>query len=282
MAYPTFPNYATIDQTNIGAYATVYFCQNKENPEEEVAIKYIRPTDEPCPTTVVREISFLRMLRGERHIVQFICVARMNQSFYITMQYGGESLASHIWNASLTPLGHVSDVDAEELMKGLVQSIGVLHSRNIMHRDLKPDNMLVKNGELSVCDLGTAKVVEQRADGVLTELVNPPTWDTTHDVATLLYAAPEMLRRKVYGLPVDLWAAGCVVFEILTSEAAFPPRGEPCVTTMLTAITKKLLSPSWDMARPGAPRVCIRMMECTFQRDPVNRASARALSRFVH
>ena len=81
-----------------------------------------------------------------------------------------------------------------------------------MHRDLKPENMVVKDGSLAICDLGTAKVVEHSHAAVdFEEIANPAhTWDTTHGVATLPYAAPEMLEYKPYGLPVDLWAIGCI------------------------------------------------------------------------
>ena len=105
---------------------------------------------------------------------------------------------------------HPRVVNPRHLIEGLLQAVVNLHSRNIMHRDLKPENMVDKDGSLAICDLGSAKVIERLPAAVdFEEIASPvPTWDLTHGVTTLPYAAPEMLEYKPHGLPVDLWAIG--------------------------------------------------------------------------
>ena len=80
----------------------------------------------------------------------------------------------------------------------------------IIHRDVKPDNMLISfSGKLKLCDFGFAKIVNKSE--FLTEYVS-----------TRWYRAPELLVRSKYGFSVDIWAVGCVMVEMLTGKPLFP------------------------------------------------------------
>lgn len=90
------------------------------------------------------------------------------------------------------------------------------HSRRILHRDLKPQNLLInRNGELKIADFGLA-----RAFCV-------PLRPYTHEVVTLWYRAPEiLLGSQSYSTPVDIWSVGCIFAELLTKRPLFPGDSE--------------------------------------------------------
>ena len=86
-----------------------------------------------------------------------------------------------------------------------------MHSHNIMHRDFKPENMLLsKNGVLKICDFGFAR-----------SIIKPENKQFTSYVATRWYRAPELLVGDNYGKPVDIWAIGCIFVELLTGAPLF-------------------------------------------------------------
>jgi cyclin-dependent kinase-like len=79
-----------------------------------------------------------------------------------------------------------------------------LHSKDIIHRDVKPENLLVNfEGTVKICDFGFARVMPQ-APGKLTDYV-----------ATRWYRSPELLITNDYGKPVDIWAVGCIMGELV-------------------------------------------------------------------
>ncbi|OHT09953.1 hypothetical protein TRFO_21052 [Tritrichomonas foetus] len=108
----------------------------------------------------------------------------------------------HIMNQKIDPL--LMKLFFYQMFVGLDH----IHSRGITHRDLKTDNILVdnSNGILKICDFGAAKVIEQGADSV-------------SYIASRHYRAPELLVGCTkYGPPIDVWAAGCVIAEVLNDS----------------------------------------------------------------
>lgn len=89
-------------------------------------------------------------------------------------------------------------------MYQIVNAIKFCHCKRILHRDLKPQNLLIdKNGNIKLADFGLA-----RAFGV-------PIRTLTHEVLTLWYRAPEiLLGQKEYSTPVDIWSIGCIFYEL--------------------------------------------------------------------
>jgi serine/threonine protein kinase len=86
----------------------------------------------------------------------------------------------------------------------IINAIKFCHCKRILHRDLKPQNLLIdKSGSIKLADFGLA-----RAFGV-------PIRTLTHEVLTLWYRAPEiLLGQKEYSTPVDIWSIGCIFFEL--------------------------------------------------------------------
>lgn len=100
-------------------------------------------------------------------------------------------------------------------MRNLVQGISYLHLHNIVHRDLKPENVLCKTSDwpllVKLCDFGLSAMVDEKhknfTDG---EMIGTPG-----------YVAPEVVTRKPYGPAVDMWAAGVILFIMLSGKMPF-------------------------------------------------------------
>lgn len=113
----------------------------------------------------------------------------------------------------------------------LLQGVAFCHSHRIMHRDLKPQNLLIdRSSRLKLADFGLS-----RAFGI-------PVRMYTHEVVTLWYRAPEiLLGAKHYSTPVDLWSVGCIFAEMATRQALF--RGDSEID-QLFKIFQKLGTPT--------------------------------------
>ncbi len=97
----------------------------------------------------------------------------------------------------------------------LLRGIAKVHSKRLIHRDIKPQNILLKGDVLKLGDFGLARS--------LTE----PTRPYTVEVSTMWYRAPEvMLQGGNYSTEVDVWSAACVFFEMITSRPLFPGDSE--------------------------------------------------------
>lgn len=104
----------------------------------------------------------------------------------------------------------------QSLSHQLLLGVSHCHARRVIHRDIKPHNILISpSGKLKIADFGLAR---------LTAL---PTRAYTHEVVTLWYRAPEILfGSDIYGPPVDCWSVGCVINEIATGRPMFTGQSE--------------------------------------------------------
>lgn len=104
---------------------------------------------------------------------------------------------------------------ASQIFNGLAS----MHELGISHRDLKPENVLLKEGQVRICDVGASKVLDDAA-------AQPSPMNTPY-VVSRYYRAPELiLGSHRYDTSIDVWAAGCIIFELLTRRPLFPGESE--------------------------------------------------------
>jgi serine/threonine protein kinase len=181
----------------------------------------------------------------------------------------GETLATRISR------GPISVGDALAIARQIAEALDVAHEKGIVHRDLKPSNITVTpTGLVKVLDFGVAKIVapvsvldETRTAGVTREgLV----------VGTAAYMSPEQARGQAVDKRTDIWAFGCVLYEMLTGQRLF--EGEGTTDTLALLFTKE---PDWGALPPNVSPAVRALLRRCLERERHRRISDVAALRFA-
>ncbi|VDK74897.1 unnamed protein product [Litomosoides sigmodontis] len=213
-------NSRTLDKTGLdkyhrteilgeGSYGIVYKGTEKSTGKL-VAIKKIRLLYETdgVPGTAVREMALLRRLKHP-NVVSLLEVILDDNLVCLVFEYISMDLKKCI---DRIPHGELMSRDQQKsYLYQILQGICFCHQRNVLHRDLKPQNLLVdENGVLKIADFGLAREL-QFANRKYTDVV-----------VTLWYRPPEILFGCTnYSMSVDMWSVGCIFAEMATKEALF-------------------------------------------------------------
>jgi Tol biopolymer transport system component len=163
--------------------------------------------------------------------------------------------------------GPLPIADALAIARQIAEALEAAHERGIIHRDLKPANVMVRDdGTVKVLDFGLAKALDPSA-GSQAELMHSPTFTSPSTqlgtiLGTAAYMAPEQARGRPVDKRADIWAFGCVLFEMLSGRQAF--QGES-VTDLVAAIVKE--DPDWKTLPPDTPRSVRRLLERCLRKD---------------
>jgi serine/threonine-protein kinase len=189
----------------------------------------------------------------------------------------GPTLADRIAQGAL-PLN-----DALAIARQIADALEAAHERGIIHRDLKPANIKVRpDGTVKVLDFGLAKALGHDAAIGSSDLANSPTITTPAMtqvgmiLGTAAYMAPEQARGRAADKRADIWAFGCVLFEMLTGARAFP--GDD-VTDTLAAVVK--LEPEWSVVGTEVPARVRQVLRVCLQKDPRQRGGDIAAIRLA-
>jgi len=188
--------------------------------------------EEGVPSTALREIAILKELK-HANVVKLLNVLHEKGILYLVFEFLDQDLKQY--------MDHVKQQLSPLLLKSYVQQllIGVehCHCHRMMHRDLKPQNLLIdKKGTLKLADFGLARAFAM------------PARTYTHEVVTLWYRAPEiLLGGKHYAPPMDIWSVGCIFAEMVNRKALFPGDSE---IDQLFKVFKVLGTPN-DQVWPG-------------------------------
>lgn len=118
--------------------------------------------------------------------------------------------------------GDLSEYDIKLTVYQILNGVAFCHSRKIMHRDLKPQNILIDLKGIPLIHVGNIKI----ADFGLARLLPIPLKTLTHEIETVWYRAPEiLLGQQKYSFSVDIWAVGCIFAELIQRKALFPGNG---------------------------------------------------------
>lgn len=201
-------DYEILEQLGEGAFAMVYKARHK-NSRDIVAIKQIKlgvkSWHEACRST---ELQALRALRHPFIVrLRELIRSQYDGGLYYILEFIDSNLC-HLVKAH--PQG-VEELRGADLSRQLFAGLAHMHQHNFFHRDIKPENILLETATMSVriADFGQARSVR-----------SPPPF--TDYVGTRWYRAPEcLLRDRAYSSPVDVWAAGLVLAELLRGSPVF-------------------------------------------------------------
>eukprot|EP00746_Dinoflagellata_sp_MGD_P166643 gnl/MRDRNA2_/MRDRNA2_96686_c0_seq1.p1 gnl/MRDRNA2_/MRDRNA2_96686_c0~~gnl/MRDRNA2_/MRDRNA2_96686_c0_seq1.p1 ORF type:complete len:319 (-),score=60.66 gnl/MRDRNA2_/MRDRNA2_96686_c0_seq1:113-1069(-) len=190
-----------------GTYGKVYKARSHKSGEL-VAMKQMKlgGEEEGVPSTAIREIALLKEL-SHTNVVKLLDVFCSAAKLVLVFEFLDQDLKKYM-KALKVPLPPAT---IKNLAFQLCRGVEFCHANRILHRDIKPQNLLVDNRlRLKIADFGLARAY------------SVPVPKYTHEVVTVWYRAPEiLLGSAIYSVPVDLWSVGCVLAEMATGAPLF-------------------------------------------------------------
>ncbi len=241
-----------------GGSGTVWLARD-ENSGLEVALKIIAKEGRAGPRAE-REAEAATRLRHP-HCLRAYGLESDDKHLYIPYEYVPGSTLRQVIRA-----GELKDEGAVEAAAQILEALAFAHAQGIVHRDVKPSNVLVVEGEsLSVrlFDFGLAQLAD--AD-TLTAVGDVP--------GTLAYISPERLHGETAGPPADVWAVGVLLWEALSGHHPFWR-----ASLLETGEVIKSGAPSIGEARPDLPDRLVAAVDAALSVDPAQRPAASTLSK---
>ncbi len=187
-------------------------------------------------------------------------------TFLVMELIDGEDLSAHISR------GPMALPDALQVARQIVDALEAAHEGGIIHRDLKPANIKVRgDGTVKVLDFGLAKARAENRDSSRGGLSDSPTVTAPHSepgviLGTAAYMSPEQARGRVVDKRADIWAFGCVLYEMLTGARAFAGENLPDV---LAAVVKREVD--WSRLPGHTAGSLTTLLERCLEPDPTLR-----------
>jgi eukaryotic-like serine/threonine-protein kinase len=235
--------------------------------DRSVAVKLLPPklaADEGCRQRFLREARTAAQL-AHPNIVPIYSVHEVGDFVFFTMAYvAGETLARRIETGG--PLGHD---EAARLLTDVVEALAYAHDCGVVHRDVKPDNILIESasGRALLSDFGIAHA---SADGVRTTAPRGPV------LGTAAFISPEQARGELVDVRSDVYSFGVVAFYALSGQLPFDAVSDTAL--LLLHITKP--APALRSVAPGVPPRLAHVVDRCLAKDPWARfRDARALLR---
>ncbi|AYU77111.1 mitogen-activated protein kinase kinase 2 [Leishmania infantum JPCM5] len=214
----TMENYQIIESIGEGSFGKVYKARIK-GTGQIVAMKFIvkKGKNEKELKNLRSEIEILTKL-NHPHIIMLFDSFETDSDFVVVMEYAQGELYDILEDEKQLPAKEV-----QKIAKQLIQALNYLHSNRIIHRDMKPQNILIgQNGAVKLADFGFARSMSYNTI-VLTSIKGTP-----------LYMAPELVQERAYDNRVDLWSLGCILYELYYGKPPF-------YTNNLFALIKKIV-----------------------------------------
>ncbi|CAD8146201.1 unnamed protein product [Paramecium octaurelia] len=200
-------NYDFIKLTGKGAHAKVYKIFSKRD-NQVYAVKVFKKNNISNKLGLFKEIQILRQLQ-HKNVIKLNEVYENAKHLYLILDYlpGGELLQA-ISSAEV-----YSESVVQELIKNLLQALDYIHQNKILHRDIKPQNLLLRYQgnitDLVIADFGLSDEYNIRGEYIFSRC------------GTIGYIAPEILRNEIYDFKVDVFSVGVIMFMLLTDSSPF-------------------------------------------------------------
>ena len=243
-----FGNYTLIQQIGCGAFSSVWLGKHN-TAETDVAIKVIKKRSLATTEAQHRFSREVTLLKNMNHmfVVEFFEFLENEKAYGIVMEY----VENGNLRNKIAKSGKMSEAEARFYFTELVSCLEYLHDeKNIIHRDLKMDNVLIdKYGNIRVIDFGLSNVFCAEHPKLVKAC------------GSLAYVAPEMLQGLAYTKSADVWSAGVLLYAIVVGSLPFDTQSKdmlcqmvlytepyypPFLSASLVDLLKKMLSKSAD------------------------------------
>ncbi|KAH1081101.1 hypothetical protein J1N35_020862 [Gossypium stocksii] len=241
-----------------GSFAVVWRSRHRQHGLE-VAVKEIdkKLLSSKVSESLLKEISILSTINHPNIIQLFEAIETEDRIFLVLEYCDGGDLAAYIQR-----YGKVSEEVARHLMRQLAAGLQVLQEKHLIHRDLKPQNLLLTKGstpQLKIGDFGFARSLtpENLAD----TLCGSP-----------LYMAPEIIQNKKYDAKADLWSVGAILFQLVTGKPPFDGNNQlQLFQNILRSTELQFPEGALEELHPD----CVNLCRSLLQHDPVERLTFR-------
>ncbi|ODV86284.1 hypothetical protein CANARDRAFT_6773 [[Candida] arabinofermentans NRRL YB-2248] len=214
------PRYKVVSLLGKGSYGTVCSAIDlKSKDETSIAIKKVSNifNKDVLLKRAIRELKLLAFFKGHKNIINLI-----DLDLVYLKPYDGLYCIQELVDYDLAKVIHssvqFSEFHIQSFLYQILCGLKYIHSADVIHRDLKPGNILVTSqGVLKICDFGLAR-------GISNQFINKNhrSSNITNYVATRWYRAPELiLARRNYGKEIDMWAIGCIFGELYGRKPLF-------------------------------------------------------------
>jgi dipeptidyl aminopeptidase/acylaminoacyl peptidase len=263
--------YQVVARIGAGGMGEVYRAHDSKLGRD-VAIKAL-------PHSFTNDLERVARFRREAQVLASLnhpCIAQIygleeanGTQFLVLELVDGESLDKRIAR------GAIPVDEALGIAQQIAEALESAHEKGIIHRDLKPANIaLTKNGQVKVLDFGLAKAIENPGDSV--GAMNSPTITSPARMTnigvilgTAAYMSPEQARGRAVDKRTDIWAFGCVVYEMLTGRRAFDADDTSAALAYVIA-----REPDWDILPSELPSPIRNLLRRCLQKDPKHRIQA--------
>jgi len=231
-----FAKYQNLGQIGQGTYGKIFKAKHRRSGRI-VALKQFRTdtTATGIPATTVREIALLKEVHRHPAIVGLVDVLWQDTDIMVVFEHCTCDLSRYL-KALQRQKKSLSIGRVRRYLGQLLDGVAYCHSLRILHRDLKPQNLLIRrdSDELKIADFGLGRALN-----------SPGHCSLSHEVVTLWYRPPEiLLGQKDYGTAADIWSVGCILGEMLNSATPlFRGDSEIC---QIMHIFKTLGTPNHD------------------------------------
>ena len=247
----TINGYKIIERIGVGSYGRVYKVSKNNTYYVLKEIPLNLSSAAQKINSVQNEADILSSL-DNKYVVKFYKSFKKNKNIYIIMEYcDNGDLCTFLSRMKKHRINDSYYLSKDDVWKLFIQmSIGLyyIHSKKIIHRDIKTLNIfLTKNYDAKIGDLGVAKILD----------------NTNHAmtfIGTPYYVSPEMCRNKPYNEKSDIWALGCILYELLTFN-------HPFTATNQAALFIKILNNKYNPFPNGVPDDLKLMVDFILQKD---------------
>ena len=232
----------------------------------EVAVKVLPQAFAHDPARAARFDREARLLATINHpaIAVIYGAEEFETTPFIIMELvPGETLSERLSRGRL-PLE-----EALELARQIAEALEAAHEKGVIHRDLKPSNIKVTpDGKVKVLDFGLAKATEPASAENLSHSPTLPLEETRPGVVlgTVEFMSPEQARGKTVDKRTDIWAFGCILFEMLSGRRAFT--GESAADVFTAVLSRE---PDWGALPARTPLPIRELLSRCLQKDPARR-----------
>jgi len=273
-------SYEIIDLLGAGGMGEVYRARDTRLGRD-VALKTLPDSVTQDPERLARfrrEAQVLAAL-NHQHIASIHGLEEVDRQRFLVLELvDGETLAARIQRGAL-PLE-----EAIAIAREIAEALESAHEKGIVHRDLKPANIALTLGDrVKVLDFGLAKAVDPSAGPDSISALNSPTITSPAMLTqvgvilgTAAYMSPEQTRGGAADKRSDVWAFGCVLFEMLTGRRAFD--GDD-VSDTLAAVLRS--DPPWDALPPSLPLPIRALLKGCLEKNHRDRISDMSAALFV-